>query len=154
MRAVLQRVSKAEVRSEGRETAAVGRGLVVLLGVARGDTAADADLLAGKAAGLRVFTDADGRLNLSVREVQGEVLAVSNFTVLGDARKGRRPSFAEAAPGPAAEPLFDRFVETLRAAGVPVATGFFGAHMEVDLCNDGPVTVVLDTALSGTAAGH
>ncbi len=154
MRAVLQRVSKAEVRSEGRETAAVGKGLVVLLGVAQDDTETDADFLAGKVAGLRIFTDAEGRLNLSVQEVQGEVLAVSNFTVLGDARKGRRPSFAGAAPGPAAEPLFDRFVETLRTAGVPVAAGFFGAHMEVDLCNDGPVTLVLDTASSSSTAGN
>lgn len=145
MRAVLQRVSRAEVRCADKPPEGIGNGIVVLLGVAQDDSEDDAETLANKVVNLRLFEDADGRLNLSVREVQGAVLAVSNFTLLGDARKGRRPSFAHAAPAAKAEPLYNRFVDTVRAQGVPVATGCFGAHMEVDLCNDGPVTILLDS---------
>ena len=115
------------------------------MGIATDDSEADAETLASKVANLRVFEDPDGRLNLSVREIEGEVLAISNFTLLGDARKGRRPSFTGAAPGETAEPLYERFVASLRNEGVPVTTGFFGARMEVDLCNDGPVTLLLDS---------
>lgn len=145
MRAVLQRVSRATVRTDGEPESVIGKGLVVLLGIARDDTENDADALAGKVAHLRMFGDEEERLNLSVVDVQGEVLAVSNFTLLGDARKGRRPSFVEAASAPQAEPLYHRFVETLRACGLRVATGFFGDQMEVDLRNDGPVTLLLDS---------
>ena len=145
MRAVLQRVSRAVVRCPDKPPAEIGKGIVALLGVARDDTAADAEALAEKVVNLRLFEDAAGRLNLSVREVQGEVLAVSNFTLLADARKGRRPSFAGAAPAEQAEPLYNRFVEAVRVRDVPVATGSFGAQMEVELCNDGPVTLLLDS---------
>lgn len=140
MRAVVQRVSGAAVNVGGDEVARIGRGLLVLLGVRDGDTEDDADRLARKLRALRVFEDDEGRMNLSVRDVGGEILCVSNFTVYGDARKGNRPSFVEAAPPELAEPLYERVRQALGARG-----GRFGARMAVELTNDGPVTLVLDT---------
>ncbi len=145
MRAVVQRVSRGQVRVEGRAVGAIGRGAVVLLGVARTDGPAEARALAAKVAALRIFDDAAGKLNLALAEVGGAVLVVSQFTLLGDARAGNRPSFGAAAPpGPAAE-LYELFCATLRARGLPVETGTFRAAMEVELVNDGPVTLLLDT---------
>jgi D-tyrosyl-tRNA(Tyr) deacylase len=145
VRAVVQRVSRAEVRVGGRATGSVGRGLAVLLGVAREDGEEDARQLADKVAALRIFEDAAGKMNLPVAEVGGGVLVVSQFTLLGDARKGNRPSFIEAAPPEAANALYERFCALLREKGLPVATGVFRAEMEVELVNDGPVTILLDS---------
>jgi D-tyrosyl-tRNA(Tyr) deacylase len=142
---VVQRASRAEVRVEGRVAGAVGRGLVVLVGVARGDAEADARVLADKVAGLRIFEDAAGKMNLAVGEVGGGVLVVSQSTLLGDARKGNRPSFTEAAPPDDANALYERFCALLREKGLAVATGVFRAQMEVELVNDGPVTILLDS---------
>lgn len=129
----------------GERVSEIGPGLLLLVGIASGDDEPAADWLAEKVAGLRVFADESGRMNLGVRETGGEVLAVSQFTLLADTRKGRRPSFVEAAPPETAEPLFDHFCERLRAAGVAaVETGRFGAMMDVALINDGPVTIVLE----------
>jgi D-tyrosyl-tRNA(Tyr) deacylase len=138
-------VSRAEVRVEGRVTGAVGRGLVVLLGVAREDSPDAAAALADKVAALRIFEDAAGKMNLPVAEVGGGVLVVSQFTLLGDARKGNRPSFVEAAEPERANALYERFCAALREKGLPVGTGVFRAEMEVELVNDGPVTILLDT---------
>ena len=146
MRAVVQRVSRAEVRVEGRSTGRVGRGLAVLLGVARGDAETDAVQLADKVAALRIFEDDAGKMNLSVRDVAGGVLVVSQFTLLGDARKGNRPGFTDAAPPEEANALYERFCALLRERGLEVATGVFRASMEVELVNEGPVTILLDTA--------
>ncbi|HUU62093.1 MAG TPA: D-aminoacyl-tRNA deacylase [Acidimicrobiia bacterium] len=146
MRAVAQRVSWARVRVEGETVGEIGPGLLVLVGAAAGDTSADADALADKLAGLRIFPDDLGRMNRSVDEAGGAVLVVSQFTLLGDLRRGRRPSFTGAAPPEEAEPLVDAVVEHLRRAGVPCATGRFRAHMEVELLNDGPVTLVLEVS--------
>jgi D-aminoacyl-tRNA deacylase len=140
MRAVVQRVSSASVSVDGETIARIARGMLVLLGVRQGDTDDDADKLARKLQALRVFEDAEGRMNLSVEDVGGEILCVSNFTVYGDVRKGNRPSFVEAAPPDEAERLYERVREQLTAKG-----GRFGAHMAVELVNDGPVTVILDT---------
>ncbi len=145
MRAVVQRVQQAAVTVQGAEIGSIGAGLLALVGVAAGDADEDARLLASKIAGLRIFSDEAGRFNLSVQEIGGAVLVVSQFTLLGDARKGRRPNFTAAAPPEVARPLVDRVTDLLRAAGLPVATGEFGAHMEVTLTNDGPVTILLDT---------
>lgn len=145
MRIVLQRVKSASVTVDGERISEIGPGLLLLVGVATGDGEAEADWLAKKAAGLRVIADKEGKMNRSVVESGGEVLAVSQFTLLGDARKGRRPSFVGAAPPEIAEPLFDLFCEKLRGAGVgTVKTGRFGAMMDVALVNDGPVTIVLE----------
>ena len=145
MRIVLQRVSEASVTVEGEVVSEIGSGLLLLVGVAAGDGEAQADWLAEKVAGLRIFNDGEGKMNLSVRDVGGEVLAVSQFTLLADTRKGKRPSFVRAAPPEEAEPLFDHFCEGLRASGVgTVETGSFGAMMEVALVNKGPVTIVLE----------
>ena len=145
MRIVLQRVKSASVAVDGEKVSEIGPGLLLLVGVATGDGEAEAGWLANKVAGLRVVADGEGRMNRSVVESGGEVLAVSQFTLLGDARKGRRPSFVGAAPPEVAEPLFDLFCERLRAAGVrAVETGRFGAMMDVALVNDGPVTIVLE----------
>jgi D-tyrosyl-tRNA(Tyr) deacylase len=141
---VVQRVSRAEVRVEGRPVGAIGPGLVVLVGVALEDTAAEADVLADRLAGLRIFRDEEGRMNRSVAETSGGVLVVSQFTLLADARKGRRPSFTGAAPPERAAPLVRQVAQRLGEAGLAVAEGSFGAMMEVDLVNDGPVTIVLD----------
>jgi D-tyrosyl-tRNA(Tyr) deacylase len=144
MRAVCQRVTRARVTVDGSTTGEIGRGLVVLLGVARADTAADADRLAGKVARLRVFEDGEGKFAHSLLDVGGAALVVSQFTLIADTQKGNRPSFVEAAPPEVAEPLYERFAAELAAAGVPVEQGRFGARMEVELVNDGPVTIVLE----------
>jgi D-tyrosyl-tRNA(Tyr) deacylase len=146
VRAVIQRVTRAAVTVEGETVGEIGRGLAVLLGVAQGDGAEEAQRLATKTAELRIFTDAEGKFNLSLLDVGGEALVVSQFTLLADARKGRRPSFTEAAPPEVAEPLVEEFVAVLREKGIQVATGRFRAKMLVDIQNDGPVTVILDTA--------
>lgn len=140
MRAVVQRVSRARVTPGG----AIERGVCVLLGVARGDGAAEAQRLAGKVARLRIFPDERGRFDRSLLDVGGAALVVSQFTLLADAGKGNRPSFSAAAQPEEAEPLVELFCDELRALGVPVQTGVFGARMEVELLNDGPVTIVLD----------
>ena len=145
MRAVVQRVSRACVRVDGKVVGEVGRGLLVLLGVARGDGEDDARLLADRIAALRIFEDEGGKMNLAVADVAGGLLVVSQFTLLGDARKGNRPSFTGAAAPDAANALYERFCALLRERGLPVATGVFRAHMDVELVNDGPVTVLLDS---------
>jgi len=145
MRAVVQRVTSARVVVEGGVQGEIGRGLCVLLGVARGDTAADAARLAGKVARLRIFENAEGRFDRSLLDEGGAVLAVSQFTLIADTAKGNRPSFVAAARPEEAEPLYDAFCSALRELGVEVATGVFGARMELELVNDGPVTIVLDT---------
>jgi D-tyrosyl-tRNA(Tyr) deacylase len=144
MRAVLQRVSRASVRVDGAVVGEVGAGLLVLLGVADGDESTAADRLAGKVARLRIF-ERDGRFDASLLDEGASALVVSQFTLLADTSKGNRPSFAEAARPESAEPLYERFCTALRALGVPVETGRFGARMEVELVNDGPVTIVLET---------
>jgi D-tyrosyl-tRNA(Tyr) deacylase len=145
MRIVLQRVSNASVTVDRERISGIGIGLLLLVGVAADDREENADWLAEKIAGLRVFNDPDGKMNLSLRDVEGEVLAVSQFTLLADTRKGKRPSFVRAAQPEKAEPLFDYFCERLRAAGGrTVQTGRFGAMMDVALVNDGPVTIVLE----------
>jgi D-tyrosyl-tRNA(Tyr) deacylase len=145
MRAVIQRVSRARVTVAGEVTGEIARGLLVLLGVAESDTEAAADYLADKIAGLRIFEDAAGKLNLSVAEVGGAVLAVSQFTLFGDVRRGKRPSFDAAARPETARRLYDYFVERVRAAGLRCATGGFQEMMDVELLNDGPVTILLDS---------
>ena len=145
MRAVVQRVSQARVDVDGETVGAVERGLLVLLGVQTPDTARDADYLAAKIATLRIFNDAQGKMNLDLHDVQGGVLVVSQFTLYGDARKGRRPSFVQAAPPEQAERLYEYFLEAVARHGAPVAHGVFGATMQVHLVNDGPVTLLLDS---------
>jgi D-tyrosyl-tRNA(Tyr) deacylase len=145
LRAVVQRVSRAEVRVDGTVVGKVATGLVVLVGVAVDDEEADAQRLAEKIAGLRIFEDKDGAMNLALAEIAGSVLLISQFTLLGDARKGRRPSFIEAAPGPIAEQLYERVASFLRREGIDVQTGRFGATKDVELVNAGPVTILLDT---------
>jgi D-tyrosyl-tRNA(Tyr) deacylase len=144
MRVVLQRVSRASVVIEGRVAGAIGRGFCLLVGFTHSDRAAMVSWMAGKVAGLRLFTDADGKMNLGLAEVQGELLVVSQFTLYGDASKGRRPSFIDAAGPELAVPLYQQFIADLRQHGYPVATGEFGADMQVELVNDGPVTLILD----------
>ena len=145
MRAVVQRVSSAHVEVDGQTAGAIGCGFLVLLGVGRSDGPEAADWLADKIAGLRVFPDQDDKLNLSLAEVGGQVLVISQFTLWGDCAKGRRPSWARAAASDQAEPLYLRFVDRLRAAGLTVATGVFGAMMDVHLVNQGPVTLLVDS---------
>jgi len=146
MRAVIQRVSQASVTVDGQIVGTIERGFLVLVGVTHNDSRAEADWLARKIAGLRIFEDDAGKMNLGLADVGGAVLVVSQFTLYGDARKGRRPDFIQAARPEVAEPLVDYFVEALRSAGLPVETGRFRATMEVALVNDGPVTLWLDTA--------
>lgn len=146
MKLVVQRVSHASVTVRGEVTGRIARGLLVLVGVARGDTGHDADHLAGKTARLRVFDDASGVMNLSLSDIGGAALAVSQFTLCGDCRKGNRPSWIDAAPPDEARPLYERYVTALRAAGIPVETGVFQADMRVALENDGPVTLLLESA--------
>jgi len=146
MRAVIQRVSRAQVSVGEESVGRIGRGLLVLLGVAKSDTQADADYLAQKIVGLRIFEDGSGKMNLSVSEVEGAILAVSQFTLYGDVRGGRRPSFDQAAPPQAANELYERFVRKIRDAGIACETGRFQAMMQVDLLNDGPVTILLDSS--------
>jgi len=145
VRVVLQRVKNASVTVGGGRVSEIGAGLLLLVGVAVGDGEAEADWLAQKISGLKIFNDGEGKMNLSVRDVGGEVLAVSQFTLLADTRKGKRPSFVGAAPPEEAEQLFDYFCERLREADAhPVKTGVFGAMMDVALVNDGPVTIILE----------
>lgn len=144
MRAVLQRVTRASVAVGGETVGTVARGWLVLLGVAPSDTQAQVEWLAEKVANLRAFEDAEGKMNLSVLDVNGGALVVSQFTLYGECTKGRRPSFTAAAPPAVAEPLYEAFVVALKARGVPVNTGRFGADMQVELLNDGPVTFVID----------
>jgi len=145
MRAVLQRVSQACVIIDGETAGQIDRGLLVLLGVTATDTPDDARWLAEKLVGLRVFNDADGKMNLSLPDVGGSMLIVSQFTLYGDCRKGRRPSFIDAAPPEIAIPLYEAFINSVKAQGIPVATGRFGAMMQVELTNDGPVTLIVDS---------
>lgn len=145
MRAVVQRVSSASVRVDGEIVGEIGRGLLVLLGVRVGDDEAEARWLADKIAGLRILDDADGKMNRSLLDDGLPALVVSQFTLYGDVRKGRRPSWIDAAPPEVAEPLYERFCSLLADAGVPVERGRFRAHMDVALTNDGPVTLILDT---------
>ncbi|HUI85398.1 MAG TPA: D-aminoacyl-tRNA deacylase [Candidatus Binatia bacterium] len=145
MRAVVQRVSRASVKVEGELAGAIGKGLLVLLGVAQDDSASDAEYLAEKIAGLRIFEDADGKMNLSVMDVGGGVLAVSQFTLFGDVRRGKRPSFDAAARPERARELYEYFVDHVRAAGLRCETGRFQEMMEVELVNSGPVTILLDS---------
>jgi D-tyrosyl-tRNA(Tyr) deacylase len=144
MRVLLQRVSKASVTVEGKVVGAIGPGFVALVGVGYGDGEEQARWLANKVAGLRVFEDADGKFNLSLADAGGSVLVVSQFTLYADARKGRRPSFIDAAPPEIAQPLVDRFSDLLRSKGIPVEEGVFGAMMLVEIHNDGPVTIWLE----------
>ncbi len=145
MRAVLQRVSRGRVTVAGEVVGEIGPGYVVLLGVAREDDAAAADYMAEKIAGLRVFEDEDGKMNRSIQEAGGAILAISQFTLYGDVRRGRRPGFDRAGRPEQAEPLYERFVERLRSMGIRVETGRFQTHMEVELVNDGPVTILVDS---------
>ena len=145
MKAVIQRVRESAVTVDGREVGRIGRGILVLLGVSRDDTPADADYLLDKTLNLRIFEDEAGKMNRSLLDVGGELLVVSQFTLYGDCRKGRRPSFVQAAPPETAEALYEHFVDQARGSGVPVATGRFRAMMDVSLVNDGPVTLILES---------
>lgn len=145
MRAVVQRVSQAQVIVEGEIVGQIDRGFVVLLGIAQGDTAEDVSAMADKLVGLRVFDDVDGKMNLALADVGGAMLLVSQFTLLGDCRKGRRPSYVEAAPPELAEALYELVVAEIRKRGIEVATGRFRTQMDVTLTNDGPVTLLIDT---------
>ncbi len=145
MKALLQRVTRALVSVGNEEVGSIGQGLVVFLGVASGDTEKDAQYLAQKIVNLRIFSDREGKFNLSALDVEGELLLVSQFTLLADTRKGRRPSFVEAAPPAQAEELFDCFVEQIRATGLKVETGRFQQYMQVEIHNDGPVTILLES---------
>ncbi len=145
MKAVIQRVKSAEVCVDGRMTGKIGKGLLVLLGVGKGDGERDLSFLTSKIPDLRIFEDDFGKLNLSLKEMNGEMLVVSQFTLYGDCRKGRRPSFTEAEEPAAAKHLYEQFILKLREQGIPVQTGEFQANMEVHLINDGPVTLLLDS---------
>lgn len=149
MKVLLQRVARAEVRAVGEVVAGIGRGLLVFLGVEQGDAETACDYYAAKTVDVRIFPDEENRMNRSVEEVGGEVLVVSQFTLAGSTRRGRRPSFTGAASPERAEVLYRRFVDAMRARGIRVATGTFGAMMEVELVNDGPVTLLLDPPSSG-----
>ena len=146
MRVVLQRVSKAAVRIHGRVVGEIGKGFCLLVGFTHGDTPAQVDWMAEKVAGLRLFTDAAGKMNLGLEEVGGEILVVSQFTLYGDVAKGRRPSFIAASRPEEAIPLYEAFLAALRHRRLTVASGEFGADMQVEICNDGPVTLILDRA--------
>ena len=145
MRAVVQRVSSSRVTVDERVTGEVKKGLLVLLGVTHDDTSKDVDYMVDKVTNLRIFEDENDKMNLSLKDIEVEVMAVSQFTLYGDARKGRRPSFSDAARPDVANPLYEEFVEKLRAQGITVGTGEFGAHMMVELTNDGPVTILLES---------
>ena len=146
MRAVVSRVAWARVVADGEVTGEIGPGLLVLVGASHHDTEADADWLAAKVAALRVFEDGQGKMNRSLTEVGGAALVVSQFTLYGDARKGRRPSYVAAAPPDQAAPLVEAVAKSLAGSGIPVATGRFGAHMRIESAGDGPVTIVLDSS--------
>jgi len=143
MLALIQRVSEASVTVNGQVTGKIGQGQVILLGIKNGDTAADVAYVANKCANLRIFEDEQGKMNRSALELNGEFLVISQFTLYGDTRRGRRPSFTEAAPPEVAEPLYDKFVTELRQLGLRVETGIFGAMMDVNICNSGPVTIIV-----------
>lgn len=145
MRAVIQRVSQARVVVDGEVVGEIGRGLLVLLGVAKTDTHAEAQWLAEKIVSLRIFNDAEGKMNLGLEEIRGEMLIVSQFTLYGDCSRGRRPSFIDAAGPDLAVPLYDAFINAVKALGIRTATGRFGAMMQVELVNDGPVTVIVES---------
>jgi D-aminoacyl-tRNA deacylase len=145
MKAVLQRVKRASVTVDGQIVGQIGPGMLVLLGVEQGDSEADARQLADKTVDLRIFDDAQGKMNLSLADVRGSLLVVSQFTLLGDCRKGRRPSFIAAAPPELAEKLYETFIAAAGVRGIPIATGKFRAMMDVELVNDGPVTLILDS---------
>ena len=146
MRVVLQRVSRASVTIDGRAAGVIGRGFCLLVGFAHADTGEQVDWMADKVAGLRLFADADGKMNLGLADVGGGVLVISQFTLYGDAAKGRRPSFIDAARPDTAVPLYERFIAALRNRGLETATGEFGADMQVEIHNDGPVTLILERA--------
>lgn len=152
MRLVVQRVSQAEVHVEGESVGRIGRGLLVLVGAEAGDGAKQVEEAARKIAGLRIFEDASGKMNLALADVSGAVLAVSQFTLLADLSQGRRPGFARALPGEAAKPLYEHFCTALELAGFPVARGVFGAFMKVSLVNDGPATFIVDVPPVPTGA--
>ena len=145
MRAVCQRVSRASVAVDGKVVGSIGPGLLLLLAAAKGDGPEQAQWMAAKIAGLRVFSDAQGKMNLSLTDVLGEMLVVSQFTLYGDCRKGKRPSYSEAAPPVEAEALYRSFIEAVQAKQIPVQEGIFGAMMQVELVNDGPVTLIVDS---------
>lgn len=145
MRALVQRVSRSTVYIEGIPPVEISRGILILLGVGRKDTPDDLRFVAGKCAHLRIFSDDQGKMNRSLLEIGGDALVVSQFTLYGDTRKGRRPGFSDAAPPNVAKTFYERFVDALRDLGVPVATGVFGAHMRVEIHNDGPVTLMVES---------
>ena len=145
MRAVVQLVSRAEVTIQGKTVGSIGPGLVVLLGISRNDTVKEINYLADKIINLRIFPDQDEKMSLSVKDVKGEILLVSQFTLFGDCRKGRRPSYSNAAPPDRAKELYDTFIKKLNDSGIPTATGEFQAMMKVNLVNNGPVTILLDS---------
>ena len=149
MKALLQRVTSASVSVAGEVVGSISRGLVVFVGVANGDTEKDAQYLAQKLVNLRIFSDQESRFNLSALDIEGEILLVSQFTLLADTRKGRRPSFTDAAPPPQAEAILQKFVEQVRATGLKVATGRFQQYMQVEIHNDGPVTIMLESRGKG-----
>lgn len=146
MKAVIQRVKEASVTADGRVTGVIDKGFVILLGITHEDSSADAEYLARKVANLRIFEDEDQKMNLSIKEIKGSVLSISQFTLYGDTRKGRRPNFMAAAPPKKAEKLYDEFNVLLKAEEIDVETGVFGAMMDVKLINDGPVTLIVDSA--------
>jgi len=146
MRAVIQRVSRAEVKTDGRVSGRIGKGLLVLLGVGNGDSQKEADFLLEKILHLRIFEDDEGKLNLSLLDIRGELMVISQFTLYADCRKGRRPSFTDAAPPDSARALYQYFLEKAKTAGLSTASGVFQARMEVELVNFGPVTILLDTS--------
>ena len=148
MRALLQRVSRAGVSVEGQKRVTIGQGLVILLGITHGDTSGDVTYLVNKAVDLRIFNDNNGKMNFSLRDVGGAALIVSQFTLYGDARKGRRPNYTEAARPEIAKALYQAFVAAVREQGIPVETGEFGANMSVEIVNDGPVTITLESPAS------
>ncbi|HHX37533.1 MAG TPA: D-tyrosyl-tRNA(Tyr) deacylase [Clostridiaceae bacterium] len=146
MRCLVQRVSSASVTIDGSVTSSIGQGLLILLGIGEEDTEKEVDYLCRKVLQLRIFSDSDDKLNLSIQDIKGELLIVSQFTLYGDARKGNRPSFVKAAKPDVAIPLYERFLDSVRRSGLKVEHGIFGADMAVELVNDGPVTIWLDTA--------
>lgn len=145
MRAVVQRVSSAEVRVDDKMVGRVGKGLLVYLGVGKEDTVSDIEYMAEKVSGLRIFEDENGKMNLSVQDIEGEILAISQFTLYGDVRKGKRPSFSDSAAPDKGEELYNQFISRIQGIGIRIDKGMFGAHMMVDYVNDGPVTILLDS---------
>ena len=146
MKAILQRVTDAKVEVDSKTVGEIGTGFLILLGVENGDTEKEADALAAKIAGLRIFTDENDKMNLSLLDIKGELLLISQFTLYGDARKGRRPNFMNALGGEEAKKFYDKFIEMMKETGLKVETGIFGADMKVDIKNDGPVTILLDSS--------